>query len=239
MDLTTVERQFLEVWLKHSSAMKLISTVDGKILWANDEFLQWIGYTLGELRKLTWIQISVPDENLDADLLALKNLDAWNPRYSVKKQYIPKNEKPSWGTLTVMRFPSDGEIKICGCTWEPLKNGTAAAFTLAMEKCDLLKKELQLVNVNVSSLTSQSEEDRWIVSTISMARKHPRLAGFFLVVAATIFGANNVIELLQRIGYIPVPQVVAPIKPTGEVAAIHNSSANSAFYELDSDESQN
>ena len=239
MELSSVDRQFLEVWLKHSSAMKLILSIDGKILWANDEFLQWIGYTLGEIRKLTWMQISTNDENLEADLLAIKTLDAWNPRYSVKKQYIPKNEKAAWGTLTVMRFPSDGEVKLCGCTWEPLKNGTAAAFTLAMERCEAMRKELQLVNAQVLSLTSQSEEDRWIMSTISMARKHPRISAFVLFICASVFGANNLIELLQRTGYFPIPHTTSPTKPTGEIAIRNRSSENYVFYEVDSNESAN
>lgn len=195
----------LRTWIKHCPAMKLVSTVDGQILWANAAFCDWSQYTLTELRKLTWMQISVPDKNLEADIDETKNLDAYNPTYQVKKQYVPKGAKPEWGQLTVMRYPLSGEIECCLCTWEPLKNGTATAFAMAMEHATKLDARIEAMTAEMKIITTQSDEDKFILSTIRMIQRHPKIAASFLIVALSIFGLNNIVELLQRTGLIQLP----------------------------------
>jgi PAS domain S-box-containing protein len=195
----------LRTWLKHCPAMKLVSTLDGKILWANAAFCDWSQYTLGELRKLTWMQISVPDKSLESDIDESKNLDAYNPTYSVKKQYIPKGSKPEWGQLTVMRYPLSGEIECCLCTWEPLKNGTATAFAMAMEHCQKIDARLEQMTAEMKMITSQTDEDKFVLGAIRMIQRYPKIAAGFLVVALSIFGANNVLALLQRTGVVTLP----------------------------------
>jgi hypothetical protein len=199
----------LRAWLKHTPAMKLVSTLDGKILWANSAFCDWSQYTLGELRKLTWMQISVPDESLRSDIDESARLDAYNPMYQVKKQYIPKGMKPEWGQLTVMRYPLTGEIECCFCTWEPLKNGTATAFAMAIENYKTIEKRIEEMTKEMRLITHQSEEDKFILGGFRMIKRNPRLSLGFLVIALSVFGLNNVVELLQRTGLVTgVPVVV-------------------------------
>lgn len=197
--------QHLRTWIKHCPAMKLVSTLDGQILWANAAFCDWSQYTLTELRKLTWMAISVPDKSLEADVDEARNLDAYNPTYQVKKQYIPKGAKPEWGQLTVMRYPLSGEIECCLCTWEPLKNGTATAFAMAMEHTQKLDARIEAMTVEIKAVTSQTDEDKFILGAIRMVQRHPKIAAAFVVVALSIFGLNNVVELLQRTGLIQLP----------------------------------
>lgn len=195
----------LRTWVKHCPAMKLVSTLDGQILWANAAFCEWSQYTLNELRKLTWMQISVPDKNLEADIDETKNLDAYNPIYTVKKQYVPKGSKPEWGNLTVMRYPLSGNIECCLCTWEPLKNGTAAAFTQAMDHYTSISQKLEAMTTEIRTVTTQTDEDKFILGAIRMIQRHPKVAASFLIIALSIFGLNNIVELLQRTGLIQIP----------------------------------
>jgi len=198
----------LKAWLRHSPAMKLVSTVDGKILWANTAFCEWSHYTLSELRELTWMQISVPDKNLEADIAETKRLDAYNPSYIVKKQYIPKGSKPEWGNLTVMRYPLHGEIECCLCTWEPLKNGTAVAFAMAIEHTQKLDAKVEALTTEIKTVAAQTDEDKFLISASRMIQRHPKMAVCLLVVSLSVLGVNSVAELLQRIGVIQPPAMI-------------------------------
>lgn len=209
----------LRTWVKHCPAMKLVSTLDGQILWANAAFCEWSQYTLNELRKLTWMQISVPDKNLEADIDETKNLDAYNPIYTVKKQYVPKGSKPEWGNLTVMRYPLSGNIECCLCTWEPLKNGTAAAFTQAMDHYTSISQKLEAMTTEIRTVTTQTDEDKFILGAIRMIQRHPKVAASFLIIALSIFGLNNIVELLQRTGLIQIPVKIE--RTESHAAALH------------------
>ena len=209
----------LRTWIKHCPAMKLVSTLDGQILWANSAFCDWSQYTLTELRKLTWMAISVPDKNLESDIDEARNLDAYNPTYQIKKQYIPKGSKPEWGQLTVMRYPLSGEIECCLCTWEPLKNGTATAFAMAMEHTQKLDARIEAMTAELKSITTQTDEDKFVLGAIRMVQRHPKVAASFLIVALSIFGLNNIVELLQRTGLIQLPVKIE--RTETHAAALH------------------
>lgn len=186
--------------------MWLISKPTGEILDASPEFMRWIGYTHEEITRLTWMQISVQDDSLNSDLHSVANLTPYDPFYIVRKQYVPKNDKPAWGELIVTRHPMVGDkIEYCFCTWLPLKNGTAEAFAKAIENGLLVEKRISEMTTVLKQFTSQSEEDRYVLSTINMVKKHPRIAAAFVVIVLGMFGLNNVLEILQRTGLIEIP----------------------------------
>ena len=201
----TAKEDHLRTWIKHCPAMKLVSTLDGQILWANAAFCEWSQYTLNELRRMTWMQISVPDENLKSDIDEVKNLEAYNPTYQVKKQYIPKGSRPEWGNLTVMRYPLSGPIECCLCTWDPMKNGTAAAFTQAMDNYQEISKRLEEMATEIGTVTKRSDEEEFVVRGLRMIQRNPKVAATFLFIALSIFGLNNVLSLLQRTGVVSLP----------------------------------
>lgn len=216
MWIDTVSDETLRVWAKHSPTQKIVSKLDGQILWANHAFCEWSQYTLSELLKMTWMQLSVPDANLAADIEEVKRLDAYNPSYVVKKQYIAKGSAPEWGHLTVVRYPLTGEPEYFLCTWEPLKNGTARAFTLAMEHSEKIDQRMKEMTAELKTLTTLSEEEKFWISCVSMIRKHPKIAVAFLIIALSVFGLNNVLELFQRVGIVPeIPHTVQQSPPNG------------------------
>jgi len=206
----------MRLWLKHTPAMKLVSSLSGHILWANSAFCEWSQYTLNELRRMTWMQLSVPDKNLEADIDEANNLDAYSPSYIVKKQYSPKGSKPEWGQLTVMRFPLSGEIQCCLCTWEPLKNGTATAFTMAMEHSEKLDKKIETMTTEIRTLTSQSDDDKLFLGAIHIIQRNPKLAIGLIVAGLSIFGLNNIVELLQRTGLVTLPVKIEKVEASAE-----------------------
>lgn len=194
----------LRAWIKHCPAMKLVTSMDGKILWANSAFCEWSHYTLNELRRLTWREISVPDKNLEGDDEA-KTLDSYNPSYTVLKQYQPKQSQPEWGHLSVMRYPLTGEIECCLCTWDPLKNGTATAFSMAMEHTQKLDARLEAMTAEISVLTAQTDEEKFGLSAFRMIKRHPKVAATILFVGLSVFGLNNLLSLLQKTGVVSLP----------------------------------
>lgn len=149
--IESIKQEALVAFLKNSRIPLILSHTDGRIFWANRAFCEWSGYTVGELISVGWKRITTSD-TIETDLAAARALND-ELTYEVQKQYIPKNEKPVWGTLSVMRWPATGDIEFCVCTWEPLKNGTATAFALALEHIDAFKKQLMV-------LTSQTEIGR-------------------------------------------------------------------------------
>ena len=197
--------EMLKTWVTLSPAMKIVKNTDGRFLWANESFLEWSEYTLSELTRLTWMDITKTGEETDIDSIEMASLSAERPTCSIKKQYIPNGGKPAWGILHIRRWPRDGEVKCYLCTWEPLKNGTATAFALAMEHHEKFEKRLTEMTAEIRTLTSRTDEENWVLGSIRMIKQHPRVAMIFLVVALSIFGLNNVVELLQRTGIIQLP----------------------------------
>jgi hypothetical protein len=205
MWIDDIDDEALRTWIRHSPNMQLVSSINGEIVWANEAFCEWSQYTLNELKRLTWMQISVQDKDLEADIEAAKSLTPYNPIYTIKKQYVPKGSKPEWGHLTVMRYPLQGEIQFCLCAWEPLKNGTAIAFSMAMEKFIEVDKRLKEMSTEISSLTSQTDEDKFVLGGIRMIKRYPKVAAGLLVVMLSLFGLNNILEILQRTGFVQLP----------------------------------
>ena len=102
----TATDDHMRTWLKHTPAMKFVSSLNGEILWANTAFCEWSYYTLNELRKLTWSQLSVTDSNMESDTVEMQRLDGYRPTYTVSKKCIPKNREPQWGQFIV-------DVKFC------------------------------------------------------------------------------------------------------------------------------
>jgi len=194
--------------IRYTSAQVLISKPSGEILWANPAFCEWSKYSVNELTKLKWQQISVPDDDLAADIAAAGQLSEYNLSYTVQKRYIPKNDKPQLGNLHVTRYPATGPIEFCFCRWEPLVNGTAQAFELALESQKRLAQQMEEMTTQIKALTSQTEEQRFTLSLVTMITRYPKTALGILVVAMSIGGFDAVLNTLQRLGFVTPPPVI-------------------------------
>lgn len=201
IDTTTDEH--LRTWVRHCPAMKLVTTIDGRILWANMAFCEWVKYRLDELLRMTWKDLSVNDEALAADIDEASRLSPYNPVYVIRKRYIPQGDVGQWGYLTVMRYPLSGEIECCLCTWEPVKNGAVTAFSLAMEHSEKLEHKMTELTAEIRKVTTRSEEEDWVLATIRIARRYPKRAAFTAIMTALTALITALVVVLKSLGFIP------------------------------------
>ena len=196
----------LAVMIEHCAALKLVSGPNGEILYANAAFREWSEYSLFELKAIGWKKLSVENDSLGADIEAVKQVgDGYIQSYTVRKQYRTKSGTAHWGNLSVIRYPAAGDIQCFFCVWEPFKNGTSTAFAMAMEHTAKLDARIEAMTAELRAVTTQSDEDKFILGAIRMVQRHPKIAASFLFIALSIFGLNNVVELLQRTGLIQLP----------------------------------
>ena len=106
-----------------SQNMMIFSTAEGGVLWANEAFLSWIGYTLEEFTRkehpITWKDISVRDDSLAADIRSVDKLKHGRlAHYLIRKFYVPKNGSPQFVELFVRRYPPHSEEPMAICVVE-------------------------------------------------------------------------------------------------------------------------
>jgi PAS domain S-box-containing protein len=186
----------------------VVSGVDGSIHWANDEFCEWSGYSVQELRQLGLSRLSSDGDDAHAYMTLATDLDGYRLTYSIQKQYVPKNDKPHWGTLTVMRYPAGGEIKYCFCTWNPHKNGTQVAFDMAMKELGKLTVQIEGNRAEIAKLSALTPEDVFMSSGVKLLKANPRVAWAIFIIVLGIFGFNNVLQIVTGLNLIPHPPVV-------------------------------
>ena len=207
--LADMDCDVLRAWVKHSPSKKIISTDKGQILWASEEFVVWSKYTWLELSRMTWMELSVSgddSESSESEMeVAKRALDDYNHRFTVEKRYTPKHEQPQWGRLTVMRFPPIGDMQYYGCTWEPRSVSTSAAFDQAMEQAALTAKTLRELTVEIRLSNARTDEETFLLSGVRMAQRHRRATLVLIIILLSIFGLNNVVELLQRLSIFRLP----------------------------------
>lgn len=199
--------QIKDAWLQSTSAMLLASLPDGTILWTNEAFQKFIGYTAYELEHMTWFELSVPDSNLEADKVAADQLMlGYIPHYEVKKYYIPKNEAPRWVRLFVQRYPSTGEFECCLVTVFPIEEKLSQFYAEMLERLDRSMEPVQELVDIIKRDHQVTESERLAGSMARLINTSPAHAKFwFFVIVAIIIGPNffstikAVIELLAGV----------------------------------------
>lgn len=217
MFLDKQQHDFFTTLLRGSQIPKLVSGANGEIYWVNKAFEDFIGYNSWELtigsngNGLSCDKISVQDDNLAADKAMLKEAIAGNiTSYSVKELYIPKNEKPVWVDLHIMRYPISGDVKYFIVEVIPLKNGTAAAFNFAMstikdftEKFNqnnskVLELESKILDGVVKQMESRTETENIFLSIGKLVQKYPKIAGFIVLTMLLMVLGNQMTEAFKN-----------------------------------------
>jgi PAS domain S-box-containing protein len=184
----------------------IVSGTDGTIHWANDEFCEWSGYTVQELRQVGWVKLSADGDSIQSDMSLANDLNGYRLTYSVQKQYVPKNDKPQWGTLTVMRYPASGQIQYCFCTWHPHKNGTQVAFDMAMKELGKLTMQIEGNRIEIAKLNAATTEDVFMSSGVKLLKANPKVAWALFVIVLGIFGFNNILQIVTGLNLLPQHQ---------------------------------
>lgn len=151
-------------FLPDEAATKIIfAGENGEIYWANSSFLEWIGYSINEFVRsnnpVTWKQISVNDASLQADVEMARDSAAGEiSQYTLRKLYVPKNQRPQLVELFVRRFPPRGDREFVFFVVEvfPMNEEHAkmakeqGEFTLALKKLNESVEQLSQSNVNTA-----------------------------------------------------------------------------------------
>lgn len=202
----------LKAFLRNSSICVIISKTDGSIVWTNRAFEEWSGYSGRELREMGWKQISVPGDALLDDEGKAQNWEEHTPQYTVQKQYYRKNRTACWGILTVMRFPPSGDVDFCICTWVPHEEASGPALDVALDAVQRAEESIRNIQKTVTSLTEVSTEQKFIMTAVQLAQKYPKVSWTILVIGFTLFGVNNVLEILKTVRIVP-PVIEEQAKP--------------------------
>ena len=94
---------FKEIFLQ-SRIPQLVSTLDFSEMRFNQAFSEFIGYSLEELKYLSIIDFSHPDDFINDDVLYLELANGLRKEYQIQKRYIHKSGKMITGILNVSKI---------------------------------------------------------------------------------------------------------------------------------------
>ncbi len=100
-ELRESEERFRTVFEKGSFGVVVTTVSEGRFTEANAAFCQMLGYTAEELKRLTFVDVTHPDDRT-RDVEGVKRLWAGQiPHYKTEKRYLKKNGDTAWGALAV------------------------------------------------------------------------------------------------------------------------------------------
>lgn len=126
------------------------TAVSGKLLLVNNKFAEITGYTKDELTKLTFQEITYPDD-LETDLQHLRMmLDRKIDNYTMEKRYVKKEGSPVWVRLNVsaMRNP-DHSVKYFIAIVEDITEAKKA-HEIRQRLADVSRERNELLQINKS-----------------------------------------------------------------------------------------
>lgn len=180
----------------------------GRFVAVNKSFSEWSGYAAYEIEGQSLSRVHVTDENLKNSFTdQIAGLNDRDPTTQVRTQLRPNGGKPVWGTLHTNRY-SDKDTVIYWCVWEPLRDDTQAAFALALERTQEHALVMTQLRAEIQTVMHRDPEEDWILGTVRMARKYPKifmtLLGGLISMIGTL-GLNGGLEFFQRLGIIGPP----------------------------------
>lgn len=157
----TIEARFRTVFERAGVGIALVAP-DGGWLRVNDALCQIVGYSQDELVKLTFQDITHPDD-LDSDLYLLRQLiDDEIDRYQLEKRYITKSGNTIWIQLIVTKQMSpQGELEYFVSIIKNIQERKEAEASLTELRKDLENRvetrtrDLRLANEMLSSFMAQ------------------------------------------------------------------------------------
>lgn len=157
----TVEARFKTVFERAGVGIALVAP-DGGWLRVNDALCQIVGYSQDELKKLTFQDITYPDD-LDKDLYLLEQLVTDKiDRYQSEKRYITKSGNTVWISLTVTKQMSTrGELEYFVSIIKDIQERKETEASLAElrkeleTRVEIRTQDLKLANEMLSSAMAQ------------------------------------------------------------------------------------
>ncbi len=105
-ELQLSANQFQSV-LSSSIVGTVIAEPDGNFQYANDYYLDLIGYSRDEFRKISWMDIT-PEEHLPADYRAIEEVKRTGNAAPYEKEYVRRDGTRVWVLLALRLLPGTG-----------------------------------------------------------------------------------------------------------------------------------
>jgi PAS domain S-box-containing protein len=138
--LREARERFQRVFEDSPVAMALVGD-DFRLTEANDAFCRLTGYSPSELARLTFTDITHPDD-IDPDLRLARQVFADELRsYSIDKRYVRKNGEIVWGALTVSVIRDDAGRPLKGLGIVQDISERRAALELAQAELERLERD--------------------------------------------------------------------------------------------------
>lgn len=160
-----------------------------------------MGYSEYELtvgnggKGISWLTLSVDDDNLLADAKMADELGAGRrDQYTIRKQYRPKNDKPIWVELSVLRYPMEGDLHCCLVIVNPLKNGHQAAAQIASEQMAQVTSKIEELKADMRSYyNAKDDREVAVIALTRLGIRYPKTFIFAVLLFLTlVMGAQFV-----------------------------------------------
>ncbi|HXY41915.1 MAG TPA: PAS domain S-box protein, partial [Vicinamibacteria bacterium] len=117
-----------------------IADLEGRFLEVNDTLLEVLGYTRDEMKAMTVLELTHPDDREGTSALAGSVRSGEAARYDIEKRYLKKDGTPTWVRVhsTALRTPQ-GAVEY----WVGLVEDITARRRLDQEKAELQSQLLQ------------------------------------------------------------------------------------------------
>jgi PAS domain-containing protein len=192
------DRRVLEYWLSNTDTPLLAVQEDGTILEVNHALLRIMKYTEPELlasdkrKGKTWMELSVPDSDLEADIAASQRLvEGADIQYWCRKHFLPKGSSPEPVLIHVLRYPPQGDYLCSLVSVHFLSQTENRAHATALEAM-----EARLVGAMQVARDNLDDSERLSLSLLRLIRQYPkRSVATLMAVLSLIFGDRLVLAV--------------------------------------------
>lgn len=191
MWLTKQKREVLEDWVRRTKTPMLSTLPDGTILWTNEAFERFLGYTSAELAgEKTWVELTRQDDDLEFDQQMVADVVAGHQTdYQLRKHYQQKSGQYRECVIDVMRYPLQGEFEFFLVAVVPVDVGVELAIS---QLGQIRKLILEMMSREPAGLTFNKF---W-----GWATKNKLVASIIGVILAFLLFGERVFEILQLFG---------------------------------------
>ena len=170
------EAEFRLIFDNAGIGMTLVD-VSGRLLRVNPAFQKLLGYSLEELEKMSFVDITHPEDAALSSALFQELVEGKRAGYRIKKRYIRRDGESRWAWLTVsaMRH-EDGHFQYCVSTVEDITQQELAEQSVRQMSAAMLRlqeEEQRRIAREVHDSTSQ--EMTALILTLGALKRSPEV----------------------------------------------------------------
>lgn len=188
--LETVEPVGLRDWIRYTYVPMLASLPDGTILWANPSYERLTGYTLPELEKKSWQDMTIDLDDRSADIeMALSLKTGERKQYQLRKQCQHKTGTGPQVLIDALRYPQEGKFVCFFVSVIPLDEG----YNQSLREIEKLRLIMEVF------LKSQKDRQTTVEKLTAWAEKHPKMAFLASAVIFIFLFGDRSLEIIKSV----------------------------------------